>query len=191
MKGLRTTLSQVAILGVLFVGLVGCQTTQPPLRTATQVNLERLNGDWYVIANIPTFIERKAFNAIESYQLDDKGRVQTTFAFNKGSFDGPRKTYNPTGFVTDDPSNAVWGMQFVWPVKAEYRIMQVDDNYSELVVGRTKRDYVWIMARTPTLDEARYVELTDMLADQGYDTTKLRKVPQRWDDTQTEGVSSE
>ena len=191
MQAELTAFTRIGLLATALMSMSGCQSTQQPIRTAEQVELERLNGDWYVIANIPTFIERKAFNAIESYQLDDKGRVQTTFAFNKGSFDGPRKTYNPTGFVTDDPSNAVWGMQFVWPVKAEYRIMQVDDNYSELVVGRTKRDYVWIMARTPTLDEARYVELTDMLADQGYDTTKLRKVPQRWDNTQTEGVPSE
>jgi len=133
-------LTRAALLvGALF-GLLGCQSTLPPLRTAAQVDLERLNGDWYVIANIPTFIEKQAFNALETYQLDEKGRVQTTFAFNKGGFDGPRKKYNPTGFVSEDPSNAIWGMQFIWPIKAEYRIMHVDADYKELVVGRTKRD---------------------------------------------------
>ena len=171
----------VGLLIGTFVALVGCQSTQPPLRTAAQVDLSRLNGDWYVIANIPTFIEKQAFNAVETYQLNERGRVQTTFAFNKGGFDGTRKRYNPTGFVSDDPSNAVWGMQFIWPIKAEYRIMHVDAQYSELVVGRSKRDFVWIMARTPTLGQERYQELTAMLATEGYDLTKLRLVPQRWD----------
>ena len=174
-------LTRIGLLVGLLITLVGCQSTRQPLRTAAQVDLSRLNGDWYVIADIPTFFEKRAFNAIETYQLNERGRVQTTFAFNKGAFDGPRKRYNPTGFVSDDPSNAVWGMQFIWPIKAEYRIMHVDAQYQELVVGRSKRDFVWIMSRTPTLDEARYLELTEMLASEGYDLAKLRVVPHRWD----------
>ena len=174
----RSLLRCAALLAILLQ--FGCQTTHPPLLTAPEVDLERLNGDWYVIANIPTFIERQAFNAVESYRLGPNGRMHTTFSFNKGDYDGPRKTYHPTGFVTDDPSNAVWGMQFVWPIKAEYRIMHIDPDYSELVVGRTKRDYVWVMARTPQLSPQRQAELLSMLTEQGYDLSKLRMVPQRW-----------
>jgi len=176
-----TTATLGGVLVATLLALMGCQSTQQPLLTASQVDLSRLNGDWYVIANIPTFIEKQAFNAVETYELNERGRIETTFAFNKGAFDGPRKRYHPTGFVSDDPSNAVWGMQFIWPIKAEYRIMHVDDEYKELVVGRTKRDFVWIMSRTPTLDEARYLELTAMLKTEGYDLTGLRLVPQRWE----------
>ena len=142
------------------------------IQTAVEVDLARLNGDWYVIANIPTFIERQAFNAVESYRLGPNGRMHTTFAFNKGAYDGPRKTYHPTGFVTDDPSNAVWGMQFVWPFKAEYRIMHINPDYSELVIGRTKRDYVWLMVRTPQIPPQRQAELLSRLNEQGYDLKK-------------------
>lgn len=177
---LNTFVNSFGVLLTLLV-LGGCQATQAPLRTAQNVDLTRLNGDWYVIANIPTFIEKKAFNAVESYQLDDKGRMQTTFAFNKGSHDGPRKTYHPTGFVRDDPSNAVWGMQFIWPIKAEYRIMHVDAAYTELVVGRTKRDYVWVMARTPQLAPQRQTRLLAMLEEEGYDISQVRLVPQQWE----------
>ena len=152
-----------------------------PIQTAENVELERFMGDWYVIANIPTFIEKKAYNATESYALDEDGRVQTTFSFNKGGFDGPRKTYTPVGFVRDDPSNAVWGMQFLWPIKAEYRIVYVSEDYSETIIGRTKRDFVWIMARAPEMDAQKYDELVALLAREGYDTSKIRKVPQRWE----------
>ena len=136
-------------------------------------------GDWYVIASIPTYIERDAWNAIESYKLDPDGTIATTFTFNAGGYDGPERLYTPRGFVVDRTSNAVWGMQFVWPIKADYRISYLSDDYSQTVVAREARDYVWIMARSPQLSEADYARLTDFVAAMGYDVSKLRKVPQR------------
>ncbi len=95
-------------------------------------------------------------------------------------FDGKRKEYNPKGFVTDTRSNAVWGMRFIWPIKADYRIVYLTDDYSQTVIARNKRDYVWIMAREPRIDDADYDELVTMIGDMGYDVTKIRKVPQQW-----------
>jgi apolipoprotein D and lipocalin family protein len=166
----------------LLAGLVGC-SSPPPIQTASSVDLQRFMGDWYVIANIPTFIETGAFNAMESYRLHEDGTIATTFTFREGGFDGKEKTYHPTGFVVDKASNAVWGMQFLWPFKADYRIVFVDDDYRQTIIGRIKRDYVWIMARTPTIPEDEYQGLLDMIAAQGYDITQVQKVPQRWDHT--------
>jgi apolipoprotein D and lipocalin family protein len=150
-----------------------------PIHTVENVDLNRFMGDWYVIANIPTFIEKNAYNAIESYRLEDDGTVATTFRFNKGSMDGPIKEYHPRGFIWDKESNAVWGMQFIWPFKAEYRIVFLSDDYSKTVIGRSKRDYVWIMARKPAISDEDYAIIVDFLQEQGYDTSKLQKVPQR------------
>ena len=160
--------------------LTGCQTSAPPLRTVEQVDLQRFMGDWYVIANIPTFIERGAHNAIESYRLDDDGTIATTFTFRKDSFDGPTKRYAPRGYVVDTASNAVWGMQFIWPFKGDYRIIHLTEDYSVTVIGRNKRDYVWLMARTPELDPALYDEAVAVIAAAGYDLSRLQRVPQRW-----------
>lgn len=168
------------ILGILpVIALSACSVTPSPLPTVERVDLARFMGDWYVIASIPTFIERDAYNAIESYELVSDKRVATTFRFNKGAFDGPLKTYNPTGFVGSDPSNAIWGMQFVWPIKADYRVMYLDAGYTQTVIGRNKRDYVWIMARTPSIPEADYGTIEKLVAEQGYDISKIRRVPQR------------
>ena len=149
-----------------------------PIHTVEYVDLNRFMGDWYVIANIPTFIEKDAHNAIESYRLNDDGTVATTFKFNKGSIDGPLKEYHPRGFITDKKSNAVWGMQFVWPFKAEYRIIFLADDYSKTVIGRSKRDYVWIMAREPAISDEEFDAILGFLLDQGYDIKKVQKVPQ-------------
>ena len=151
-----------------------------PLKTVDHVDIERFMGDWYVIANIPTFVEKGAHNAIESYRLDDDGSIATTFTFRKDSFDGKQKTYTPRGFVQDTDSNAIWGMRFIWPFKGDYRIVYLDEGYTQTVVGRQKRDYVWIMARSPAIPDADYQRILAMLAGQGYDVTKIEKVPQRW-----------
>jgi len=169
-----------AITVGLLAGVIGC-SSHPPIQTAEQVDLDRFMGDWFVIANIPTFIETEAFNAMESYRLNEDGTIATTFTFREGGFDGELQMYQPTGFVMDETSNAVWGMQFLWPFKAEYRIVYVNSDYSHTIIGRTKRDYVWIMARTPVIPEAEYQHLLTILAEQGYDLTQVHKVPQRWD----------
>ena len=152
----------------------------PPIKTETKVDLARFMGDWFVIANIPTFLEKGAHNAVESYRLAADGTIETTFTFRDGGFDGKPKRYTPTGFVVDRASNAVWGMQFVWPIKADYRIVYVADDYSATIIGREARDYVWIMARSPSLPEAQYRRLLGMVAEQGYDIVRVQKVPQRW-----------
>jgi apolipoprotein D and lipocalin family protein len=160
--------------------LTGCGAKLPPLKTVSSVDIPRFMGDWYVIANIPTWIEEGAHNAVESYRLDADGTIATTFTFRKDSFDGPLKTYTPRGFICDSSSNAVWGMRFIWPIKAEYLITHLNDSYTQTVIGRNKRDYVWIMARTPTIPEEDDVRLVAELAAQGYNTSLLQKVPQRW-----------
>ena len=156
--------------------LLGCQSAKP-IYTVSHVDLERFMGDWYVIACIPTFIETEAYNALESYQLNPDGTIATTFTFNKGGFDGKLKTYTPKGFVVENTGNAVWKMQFVWPFKAEYRIIHLTDDYEQTVIGRSKRDYVWIMARTPSIPEDDYDRILTFLKDQGYTLDDLRKVP--------------
>ena len=160
--------------------LAGCATSLPPLKTVEKVDLKRYMGPWYVIAAIPTFIETEAFNAIEDYRLDPDGTIDTVFTFNQGGFEGPPKRYNPRGFVVDQVNKSIWGMRFIWPFKAEFLITYLNSDYSQTVIGRNQRDYVWIMARTPQIPEADYQRLLGKLTAQGYDLSKLRKVPQRW-----------
>jgi len=172
---MRTAFTWIAIM--VLIAAPGCKT-RPAIETVAAVDLNRFMGDWYVIASIPTIFEKEVYNGVESYRLAEDGTIHTTFTFNKGAFDGPVKTYRPRAFVQDANSNAVWGMQFVWPFKAEYRIIYLDKDYTTTVVGRTKRDYVWIMAREPVIREADYARMLRFIADQGYDINKLKKVPQ-------------
>jgi apolipoprotein D and lipocalin family protein len=169
------------IIAMSLLSLLGaCRSSHPPISTEAKVDVERFMGDWYVIANIPTSLERGAHNAVESYQLDADGSIATTFTFRDEAFDGKVKRYCPRGFVRDDPSNALWHMQFIWPIKADYRIVHVSPDYQRTIIGRQKRDNVWIMARTPQISAAEFQELSDRVAREGYDIGKLERVPQQW-----------
>ncbi len=160
--------------------LGACATDRPELETVDFVDLDQFMGDWYVIANIPTFIEKGAHNAIETYAMNDDGTVDTRFTFYRNSFDGKFKQYNPRGFVRDDGTNALWGMRFIWPFKADYRIIYLNDDYTQTIIGRQKRDFVWIMARDPEIPEEEYQELVRFLYSVGYNTDDIQLVPQQW-----------
>ena len=169
-------------LAPLLLVLGGCAVSpdKVTIKPLPVVDLERFMGPWYVLANIPTFIEKGAHNAIETYRIDTDGSIDTTFTFRKDAFDGPEKRYNPRGFVVPGTNNAIWGMRFIWPVKAEYVIAWVNPEHTETIIARSSLDYVWVMARTPTIAPERYEALLEKVRALGYDMSQVQKVPQSW-----------
>jgi len=179
-SGRRRGLGLVLIGSALAALGFGC-ASYPPQRQVEGLDLPRFMGDWYVQAHIPTGTEEDAYNGVESYALGDDGRVLTSYVFRDGGFDAKLEVLEPVGFVSDD-SNAKWGMRFFWPFRAEYLVSHIDADYSETIIARTKRDYVWIMTRAPEISDERLEALTAIVAELGYDVTKLRRVPQQWPD---------
>lgn len=179
MSAFRTFHHSSIVLFLLFT-LSAC-SNHPPIEVAGDVNIKQFMGKWYVIASIPTFIEEGAHNAVESYAQNTDGSIATTFTFNQDGFDGEQRTYTPTGFVSEENA-ANWEMQFMWPFKSEYRIVHLDKDYTQTIIGRSARDYVWIMARQPHISDEAYQELINITAQKGYDTSKIIKVPHQWTD---------
>ena len=170
------TLVKMIVMTILASLLGACASKQPQISIVPKVDIKRFMGPWYVIAAIPTAIETEAYNAIETYKLDGDGTIHTIFTFNKGSLNGTVKTYNPRGFIVEGTGNARWGMQFIWPIKAEFLIAHLDESYSETIIARNARDYVWIMARKPNISDESYSNLMQKVIDMGYDIKKLRRV---------------
>jgi apolipoprotein D and lipocalin family protein len=165
------------IISSFLTACAGNKMNEIPL--VKYVDLPKFMGNWYVIAAIPTLIETQSYNAIESYKLNNDGTIATTFTFNKGALDGTPKKYEPKGFVVPNTGNALWGMQFIWPIKAEYRIVYIDPQYEHTIIARNSRDYVWIMARSPIISDLEYTQMVNLIKGYGYDVSKLRKVPQQ------------
>ncbi len=151
-----------------------------PVPLAASVDLPRFMGAWYVVGIIPNFIEKHAYNSIESYQLNEDGTIATTFRYRKGGFDGPLKTMTPKGFVEPNSNNALWGMRVFWPFKGEFRIAHVEPDYSVSIIGRSALDYVWLLARKSEMNDADFERYRSLIASWGYDAAKFVRVPQQW-----------
>lgn len=168
---------------VLMVGalcVAGCASRAPLPTVERKVDLERFMGDWYVIAGKFTWFERDAYNSLEQYELKEDGRIATTFTFRRGGFDGPEKRMTPVGFVHDHDTNAEWRMQFIWPFRAAYLIIYLDDDYRYTAIGVPSRRFLWIMAREPSIPDDAMASIKERLREVGYAVDDLTVVPQRW-----------
>jgi apolipoprotein D and lipocalin family protein len=130
-------------------------------------------GGWYVVAHIPMAAE--VYEAVESYALADDGTIDVRFRFCDGAVDGPLEVITMRGWVYDPVTNAEWRVRPVWPLRFRYQIAELDPEYTTTVVVSGKN--AWVMARRPQMDEAQLAAITGRLAERGFETDALRRIP--------------
>lgn len=160
--------------------LSGCALLAPkePLPTVESVDLDRYMGQWYVIANIPYFGERGNVAGRAIYRQRDDGRMDDIYIYKKGDFDAPDERLEGVAWVVNERTRAEWKVRFYWPLSFGYYIVGLDEDYQWSMVGHPTRNYAWIMAREPTMDQALYARLLARFEALGYDASELQKVPQ-------------
>ena len=151
------------------------------LKTVEYVDIPKFMGDWFVIANMPTFIEKNAINSIESYKLNKDGYIETTFSFREKTQLGKLKKYYFKGSIYNKETNAEWRMHFFGLFKMPFLIIDLDKQYQYTVIGYPNRKYLWIMSRNPEMDSILYNSIIDQLSKKGFDISKINKVTQIWD----------
>ncbi len=170
-------------LGFLLLSLLSlssCTSMKPaPLQTVPQVDLKRYVGDWYVFANIPYSLEKGKVGTLDRYALRPDGKMDNIFLFRRGSLDAPLEQWKGVAWVHNKTTNAEWRVQFVWPLRVPYLIIDLDPDYQWSVIGYPNRKLAWVLSRKPGLDEATYRGIQERMAKQGYDTRLLAKVPQK------------
>lgn len=174
-------LSAVRLLLCLCLpGLISCAAMKlPPLQTVPKVDLQRYAGDWYVFAHIPYSLEKGKVGTFDRYVLRPDGRMDNIFLFRRGSLDAPLEQWKGVAWVHDKETNAEWRVQFIWPLRVPYLIIDLDPDYQWSVVGYPNRKLAWVLSRKPVLDAATYEGILKRLEKQGYDPARLVKVPQR------------
>jgi apolipoprotein D and lipocalin family protein len=167
----------------LAVGLVviagGCRTTHPPLDVVDEVDLDRYLGRWYEIASFPQRFQRGCVASTATYSRRDDGRIGVLNECRDGSLDGELRRARGVAWVADEEgSPAKLEVQFFWPFRGAYWIIELDPDYRYAAVGHPSRDYLWILSRTPTLDPKLYRALLARLEAKDYDLSRLRETPQ-------------
>lgn len=165
------------LLPLLFIG---CSSTSsgPPLRTVDYVDLDRYLGRWYVIANIPYFLEKGKVASYDTYTRRPDGKLGNDFTFRKGNFEAPEKTWNGVAWVVDTETNAEWKVQFIWPISTTYLVLELDPDYQWAVVGTPNRSLLWILGRDRQMSDETYQMILNKIQAQGYDPAEIEKVPQ-------------
>ncbi len=177
----KVTFRLLSFLAIFFamVFASGC-SSHPPLPTPEYVDIERFMGRWYVLGYTPILVDEQAHNAIEHYRLDENNKIQTTYQFRDGGFDGELKTYTPVGWVHNKSTNAQWRMQFIWPFRSDYIILHLAEDYSRTIVVHPSRKYAWIMQREPEISDQEYETMLEILEAEGVDRRRITRLPQDW-----------
>ena len=173
------------VLPALLALLAGCATSTtvrkglPPVKTVETVDLTRYLGTWYEIASFPQSFQKGCHGTTATYAQLEDGDIDVTNRCRKGSLDGKEDVAHGRARVVDPRSPAKLEVSFFRPFWGDYWIVELDPEYRFAAVGNPGRDYLWILSRTPTLDEAVYAELTGRLAAQGFELERLQQTAQR------------
>lgn len=169
------------LLCLVIGGLPGCMldyaTLYPPLATVPQVDVERYMGRWYEIARYPAPFQRGCVDVTADYALRDDGRVDVlnTCREKDGSV---RSTIQGVARVVDSATNAKLSVSFGGLFEGAYWVIGLDEDYQWAVVGEPSRSFLWILSRTPELDDATLQMILATLPDLGYDPQRLEYTTQ-------------
>ncbi|UCE84718.1 MAG: lipocalin family protein [Deltaproteobacteria bacterium] len=177
-KPRRVWAVRIGLWAALSSALLGCQTAAP-LRVVPDVDLERYLGRWYEIASFPHRFQRGCVATAATYTLRDDGRIRVENQCRDGSFDAELRRAEGVAWLADpDRSTAKLKVQFFWPFRGDYWIIELDPDYRFAVVGHPSRNYLWILSRSRSMDAALYEDLVARAAAQGFDVSRLERTPQ-------------
>ncbi|XP_021741896.1 temperature-induced lipocalin-1-like [Chenopodium quinoa] len=164
---------------------MGSSTTKKEMEVVKGVDLERYMGRWYEIASFPSrFQPKDGVNTRATYKLNPDGA--TVHVLNETWSAGKRSSIEGSAYKADPNSDeAKLKVKFyvppflpIIPVVGDYWILFLDDDYQYALIGQPSRRYLWILCRTPHMDEEIYNQLVQKATDEGYDVSKLHKTPQ-------------
>jgi apolipoprotein D and lipocalin family protein len=156
-----------------------CQTPVSDLQAVPNVDLKKYAGKWYDVASFPQRFQKGCHRTTAEYSLSEKGFVIVENRCNKGSLDGKQSYIKGKAFVVPGTGNAKLKVQFFWPFKGDYWIIDLAEDYSYAVVSEPGKKYLWILSRTPVMDEKVFTGITNRLKDKGFDLSKLVKTVQQ------------
>ena len=170
------------LLIVLFAGLVlaGCDSSGvDPLapKTASNVNLKKYQGTWYELARLPMYFQRNCEQSEAHYSLKPDGNmaVLNRCLTEQWQWEEAKGTAYPQVPGKTDKLWVEFDTWFSWliPAKGQYWVLYVGDDYKTAIVGDPSRRYMWLLSRTPTVNNDVREELLSKARQQGYDTTRL------------------
>jgi apolipoprotein D and lipocalin family protein len=165
----------------LMISLAGCidEKQRPPLSKVSKVDITSYLGLWYEIARINHSFQKDCVASTAEYSLRSDGYIRVVNKCRKKDIQGGLAVIEGKAWVIDKDTNAWLKVQFYWPFRGDYVIIDLDEKeYQYAVVGHPTRDYLWILSRTPQMEDGAYREILSKISKQGYDLDRIQKYPQ-------------
>lgn len=148
----------------------------PPLKTVDEVDLDKYLGRWYEIAAIPKFSQRGCSYTTAVYSKNEDGSLSVRNSCLVGD---EEKSIMGKAIVAEPETNAKLDIQFFWPFKGKYWILDLAADYSYAMVGHPDRNSLWILSRKPWLEKDVYKQLLVSAMGKGFDISRIRVTRQR------------
>ena len=172
----KEILATSVVLGLAAAAALALQhTTEKPLTTVNYVDIKKYLGTWFEIAAFPQPFEKGCSCTSATYGLNKDGSIIVKNRCIKGN---QLKVTEGRATVTDRGVNSKLDVQFFWPFKGKYWIIDLAKDYSYAMVGHPNRKFLWILSRRPTLDDQTYNQLMVRAANKGFDIRRLVKTEQ-------------
>jgi apolipoprotein D and lipocalin family protein len=172
----------ILLLALLF--LMNSCNSQDKMIDKTVVKelaIERYLGKWYEIARYDHRFERGLVGVTASYSLRDDGKIKVVNTGFKETINGQKSEAIGKAKIPDPNVPSKLKVSFFWLFYGDYFVFELDENYQWAVIGSSTDKYLWILSRTPQMDETVYHELLNKLTTRGYDIDKLIRVAQKGD----------
>lgn len=166
------------LVSLFFLMLTSIAMSQP-LKTVPYVDLNKYAGKWYEIASFPQRFQAGCNCTTAEYTLSDKGFVVVENRCNRDSINGKQSYIKGKAYVVENSGNAKLNVQFFWPFKGKYWIIDLADDYSYAVVGHPNRKYLWILSRTSRMNDITYQQIITGIKENGFDISKIKRTKQK------------
>jgi apolipoprotein D and lipocalin family protein len=140
------------------------------LEVVPHVELEKYLGKWYEIAHLPAKFQEGCSETVATYTLSKDGSISV---LNECRKNDKVKQAKGKAKVVDKSSGAKLKVTFFWPFYGDYWIIKLGNDYDYAVVGTPNRKYLWILSRTPKMDDKLFSQLTEFARSKGFNVENL------------------
>lgn len=163
----------------LTILMMSCSKTKTMVNTQTvkELELDKFLGKWYEIARYPHSFEKDLVGVTATYSMRDDGKIRVVNQGFKQSLDGKRSSAEGKAKVPNPSEPGKLKVSFFWFFYADYFVMELDsNNYEWAVIGSSSSKYLWVLSRSPQMDDKLYQDLMQKIQNRGYNLDKLQKV---------------
>jgi len=169
--------SLIAVTGgtlvLLTLLLTGCTGIPEGVEPVKNFELDRYLGKWYEIARLDHSFERGLSRVTAEYTMRGDGGVKV---INRG-YSIKKETWKEAegkAYFVNDTDTGHLKVSFFGPFYGAYVIFELDqEKYQYALVSGPDRSYLWLLARSPILEQEIQEKLIAKAAALGFDTNKL------------------